>query len=224
MTPHIHYPLTTVAKEFAHLLVQAWDSGKLPQLMRLFEIDGDGGNWGTGFKRTLDVDFEAPDLSVWLELAEFKLVRYIPQKDNRHESTFDILLLQELRNAVQNNFEVSDFFLTTSAVGTIIYGNLHMQEGSNFQSGATNFGDVRISADMLPDKLIEMLGDSFLQKNAEVAAAIEGLKTANQLTQRSKLAKVIEELGRCLEHTANAGTAIAAIGLIHHFLASGVVK
>lgn len=161
--------------------------------------------------------FSVPPMGVLNELSQFGLIlmsKLVLPKGLRCEIT----LLQELRNAVQSDFDVSDYFLTTSAVGTIIYGDLMLEKGALFQSAAAGIGDVTVTAETLPDELIKLLGDEMLRQHSEVAQAIEALKTSDKPTRLQKAGKVIEELGRCLGHLTNTAGALAAIALITRVL------
>jgi hypothetical protein len=208
MKQRVKYPLTPEAKEAAKALVEAWDSKKINQLLNLGIRRGDGKEqwlfWGN--------DFKVPDKAIIYELAAYKLIRLSSGRDN-----VEILLFQELRNAVENDFDVSDFFLTTSAVGTVVYGNLEVREGAIFQSAATNQGDITQNANQLADKLLELLGMDLLQSEPDLEAAIVALKSMDELSRPQKCGKVIQELGGCLGHVANTATILTAISMAVQF-------
>lgn len=202
MQRRVKYPLTPETKAIAEELVNAWNTGKLEQILDV-AVSNHSVLVGGG------VNFQFP-LSALKELEEYRLIRV--------ERTW-VTLLQELRDAVANDFEVSDFFLTTSAVGTIIYGNLTLDKGALFQSAAAGIGDVNVTAQHLPDELVRLLGED--ARRPEIAAAITELKTADESTRLGKMGKVIEELGRGLSHMKNAAGAIEAIILIARILGGG---
>ncbi len=221
------YPLTEGAKEGAKSLISLWDRQLIEQYI-LVDLKWFRGKTTLGYLHIDDYDpeqeyfeklseeqihedwiWELPPAGVLYELAQYGLISVSREKDGNGKQATGILLLQELRNAVENNFEVSDYFLTMNAVGTIVQGNLTIHPGGIMQSAASNTGNIEQNIEQLADDLIAELGMQFVQSNAELRQAIEGLRTATEGNKQSKLGKVISELGRCLGHTANA-TAIAA--------------
>lgn len=201
------YPLTEQAKAIAKALVEAWNSDQLPQLIPLFEIRNDGGSWRTGFKRKLKADFTPPHLATWLELDQYGLIQYIPDGSKDEDRDFEILLLQELRNAVENDFEVSDYFLTMNAVGNIIVNSTT----GPVQGVGYSTGIVHQNVEQLADYITASLGQAFLETQLDLKTAIDELRTAVEADQQSKLGKVISELGRCLQHGANTAAVSAAL-------------
>lgn len=208
------YPLTESARDIARELVAAWNSDHVPQLIPLFEIRNDGGSWHTGFKRALEVTFKPPHLAIWLELAEYGLVRYIPDGSQKEDRNFEILLLQELRNAVENDFEVSDYFLTMNAVGNIIVNSTT----GPVQGVGYSTGIVHQNVEELADYMSASLGQAFLETHTELKNAIDALRIAVGADQQSKLGKVVSELGNCLQHGANTATLVAALTAASPFL------
>ena len=163
--------------------------------------------------------FHVPSFGTLNELAHFGLLT-TDRLGTTDQQRSEITLLQELRNALQNDFDFSDYFLTTSAVGTIVYGDLTLDKDALFQSAAAGVGDVNLSTEAIPDKLIKILGDETLRQHVEIATAIEGLRNADQPTRLEKIGKVIQELGRDLGHLSNTAGAIAAITLLARVLSS----
>ena len=210
MKQRVKYPLTLEAKEAAKMLVETWDSGILEQRFYISETRADGHKSIAMFTGGIDFtsQLQPPPVSILLELSEYNLVR---MQGN------DVLMLQELRNAVENDFDVSDFFLTTSAVGTVVYGNLDVREGAIMQSQANIYGDNTQNANQLADDLLELLGVDLLQSEPDLNAAIIALKSMDELSRREKCGKVIQELGRCMGHAANAGTVLMAISMAVQF-------
>jgi hypothetical protein len=208
------YPLTAQAKDIARILVAHWDAEKLPQLIPLYEIRNDGGSWHTGFKRSLDVEFKPPHLAIWLELAQYGLVRYIPDPSSGDEPNFEILLLQELRNAVATDFDVSDYFITMNAVGNII---VNSTTGA-VQGVGINTGTVHQTVEQLADYISATLGQDFLAVNIELKAAIDELRTATIADQQSALGKVISQLGNSLHLGASTATIVQALTAAAPFL------
>lgn len=220
MSNRVKYPLTEAAKQAAIRLVEEWTKGNLPQLFGV--ADADPGTMMEGRDRKDQINNILPNKAIFFELAQFRLVsiRHIPKRlpEERphyidswgYHEWWEILLLEELRNAVQNDFAVSDFFLTTSTVGSII----NLGEGaslSGIQSIAINYGTAIQNVEQLADKLTDVLGESLLKSNAEIRAAIDALRTADQSNTTNRIGKVIEALGRDMGHVANAATILAML-------------
>jgi hypothetical protein len=149
------------------------------------------------------------------ELKELSGIDFLQQSATKPVlEMYHILLMEELRNAVANDFEVSDYFLTFNAVGNIIY----MKGGilSNIQGAASYFGNIsqRISNPELADQLIAILGQQTLQTDHNLAEAIRELSVSIESERQSKVGKVISELGRCLQHGANVTMVVQAIGFL----------
>lgn len=216
MKERVKYPLTPEAKEVARQLVQDWKHKKIEQLLIFVEEIRHSTLYPMFLDRASGLEHQsAPKQAILMELAEYKLISMKLREGTR---SWDVLLLQELCNAVENDLTVSDFFLTTSAIGTVVYGNLEVREGGSFQSAATNIGDITQTSEALTKELKQVLGMELLQQAPELNHAIEGLKTADEPNRARKAGKVIEELGRCMAHMANAGNAITAIAMIIRFL------
>jgi hypothetical protein len=220
MTERVKYPLTPEAKGMAKRLVNAWNNHNLDQAFYL--IDVTAGNTdklqlrvGLG-GRNIPGDFPL-ELGIFRELAKYGLVDINNILTPRMER-IEVVLLQELWNAVQNDFEVSDFFLTTSAVDTIVYGNLEVKEGATFLSAAANEGHIIQNTGAIAAELEKILGNEMLQRNPALKEALASLHDADEPSRLQKMGKVVEELGRSLYHVGNAGAAISAIALIAKFL------
>jgi hypothetical protein len=204
------YPLTEAAKQAARELVAAWDGGEVDQYFSLPDEPA-----GDDFLVMFGGDRQPPRLSAFLELAYYGLLSM--ERRARLDSTgqyeqdwWEILLLQELRNAVADNFAVSDFFIATSSPGAVI----HLGEGA-----AHGYPPQMESVEQLSDKLMDMMGDSMMDDHPPLRAAIADLRTADTPSEvRQRAGRVIEELGRGIVTLANAGAAIEAIQLIGHFL------
>ncbi len=220
MSNRVKYPLTPEAKLAARTLLESWDSGEIQQAFYLIDQTAGSGAERIDLRAGLGAksSFKPPSLGVIRELGEYRLISLTRVAGSQAER-FEVALLQELRNAVASDFDVSDFFLTISAVGTIIYGDLVMDSGATFQSAAAGVGDVNVTAQQLPDAIVRLLGEDALRP--EIAAAITDLKTADEPTRLEKMGKVIEELGRGLGHLSNTGGALAAIALITKILSGG---
>jgi hypothetical protein len=221
MKQRVKYPLTPEAKEAAKMLVEAWDNKKIAQRLTIYltirneEIQPTDNIDGAGR------DFKRPTLATWWELSKYGLIeRQVNFQETRHQKRlvgWEILLLEELRNAVENDFDVSDFFLTTSAVGTVVYGNLEVREGAIMQSQANIYGDNTQNANQLADELLELLGSDLLQSEPDLENAIVALKSVDESSRAEKCGKVIQELGHCMGHVANTATILTAISLAVQF-------
>lgn len=214
------YPLTDTAKEAAKCLVDGWDSGIIEQQLVLI-ISHYAGGFDVFIHEGHHGDFETPPLPSFLELSHFGLIN-VQRLIREHDENWEILLLQELRNAVRNDFEVSEYFLTMNAVGTVVQGNLTMHAGSVFQSAATNTGTIQQSNEQLADALTMILGQEFLQTQSQLIEAIEQLRISAEAEKPSRSGRVILELGRCLSHGANAAQVLPAIAAISSALAQAI--
>jgi hypothetical protein len=202
------YPLTPETKKFAIELVNAWNTNEIDQLWSFVESTSDDMVlgvilFGIHDDSSLNVQIFRHNLS---ELALYGLVHMTPQSDDGWE----ILLLQELRNAVATDFEVSDYFLTMNAVGNII---INSQTG-NVQGVGYSAGDVTQTIEQLADELIEKLGDSFLRSQEGLHETILQLKVASVAEKRTLLGRIIQQLGKSLEHGAYAGAIITALPIV----------
>lgn len=213
MTDRVKYPLSNNAKVAARELLDYWDSGDINQLFFLMEITSGFGSTDLEYASGLGVykQINLPKLPLLFELSVFNLIKI----DRREESDtlnssltirWEILLLQELRNAVENDFQVSDYFLTVNAVGMVINtdgGNISF-EGA-YQSGASGVVDVHQiqNIEQLPNELTQILGQDLLQQYTDIHNSIQELQTASQSQKRTKL---INTLSILVNHMANGVT------------------
>lgn len=141
------------------------------------------------------------------ELARYGLVEIVIGGND-----ITIILLQELLNSVENDFQVSDYFLTMNAVGTVVNGNMVFDRGSVFQSAASNFGNIsQQNIQAVTDQLSADLGQDILAGNQKLQDAIEALRESVEADRESKVGRVISELGRCIQHGANATVLLPAL-------------
>lgn len=202
------YPLTPTAKEVARTLVDLWNSDQ-PQQFTISITYAEDRVYAV-FVYDAEYEISVSILPSLHELSKFGLIDF-----SRDEDSWSVLLLQELRNAVEMDFEVSEYFLTLNAVGNIIINSTT----GPVQGIGLNTGNVQQSANELADELVLKLGQDFLQTQVELATAINGLRTADKPeTKRLQLGKVISELGHCLQHGANAAMVIAALTTAIPFL------
>jgi hypothetical protein len=218
------YPVTTEAKDAARRLVEGWKTGLVSQRIQVNIGHTMGENRSiVGREITVTVsegvarDFEFPEYPSLWELAHFSLID-VTVRPQQHSANWELLLLQELRNAVESDFEVSEYFLTMNAVGTIVQGNLTLHPGAIMQSAAANVGNIQQGVEQLADDLVAQLGQEFLLSNAELRQAIVNLRTVTEANKQSGIGKVIMELGRCLGHTANTATIAATLVKLAQFL------
>jgi hypothetical protein len=218
------YPLTDEAKQWAVRLVEAWKNGDISQYIEIdydYEIGEEGlaGSAVTG----INFPFKLPGNNVFLELANFNLLNLNinwMSAGGSYYPRYSVLLMQELFNAVESDFEVSEYFLTINAVGTII------QDGAvvtaPFQSAAVGYGSLSqtqtVKNSELADKLIQMLGPQFLESNREIVAAINEFRESIESDRQSKLGKVISQLGNSLQHGANAFVVYQALMYLTPFI------
>ncbi len=197
----VTYPLTESARRVAGALVQEWQRTD-QQMFAFAAIRGGIQIVGTG--RWQFTEFSPASLR---ELAHFGLLELSRSQD----TYWEVLLLQELINAVENAFAVSDYFLTMQAVGTVIVSDGDLTITAPVQGAASVYGSVTQSYEEIAESLRDTLGEELLATHQTLAEAIDGLTAATQKDDQSKLGKVISELGRCFEHGANAAAVSAAL-------------
>lgn len=203
------YPLTETAKTAAIEIVAAWDAGNLEQKVRLAIMRGGDQERPMIVNRpSRDNNFTSPPLATWWELSKFNLVAISADQN------WDILLLQELRNAVATDFDVSDYFITMNAVGNIIVNSTT----GPVQGVGVNTGTVHQTVEQLADYMTATLGQDFLAANIELKAAIDELRTATTADQQSALGKVISQLGNSLHLGASTATIVQALTAAAPFL------
>ncbi len=204
------YPLTPEAKVVASHLVEAWNSGEIDQIFELVDVTAGNVN-RREYNSGLGVpgEFEIPQMGVVRELAVYGLVS-LRVLGNNIKNT----LLQELRNAVATDFEVSDYFITMNAVGNII---INSTTGPVAGMGIGN-APIHQTVEQLSTDLAGRLGDDFLQTQTHLREAIDALSESAEADQQSKLGKVVSELGRCLQHGANTAGVMGAIRVVAAFL------
>jgi hypothetical protein len=207
------YPLTETTKEAARYIVNAWVAENVEQGLTITFSLGDDEVHISGVFGASDA-FVSPPFAVWRELAKFGLVDIVYTAE-----AWDVLLLQELRNAVDSDFDVSEYFLTLNAVGNIII-NSTVQ---NAQGTGVNYGEVNQTIEQLADDIEARLPPEWLQTQVDLKNAIDALREGSG-DKQSKVGKVISELGRSMEHTAHAveiiGALIVATPYLHQLLAS----
>lgn len=194
------YPLTEQAKATARALVTAWDAGAIEQRDLLTSAERIVADRRRSFITILGEDYLPSSL---MELSLFGLLVIEKQQG----ASYNILLLQELRNAVATDFDVSDYFLTLNAVGNIIVNSTT----GPVQGIGVNTGTVHQTVEQLADYMSAILGQEFLATNTELKTAIDELRTAVAANEQSALGKVISQLGNGLQHGANAAAVVTAL-------------
>jgi hypothetical protein len=217
MIERLKYPLSSQAKTLASQLVTDWDASKINQIFRLVESRSSSG-WTTFTSQSdnKSLPFQ-PERALLSELAQYHLIAMNLMRSEEHSDTWEILLLEELRNAVRNEFEVSDFFLTTAAVGTIVQGDLTIHPNANYQSAANVYGDNIQTIDQLSSELEAKLSH-LLEDNHDLQIAITELRSSEEQDRIPKIGKVIMELGRCLQHGSNIAVILSALPMLIQFL------
>jgi hypothetical protein len=217
----LKYPLTELARVSAVNLVDAWRSGKVQQNFTVTDVTNIGST-----HREIAVtigstrDFISPRIENLIELSRFNLITMNVSLSSTGR-TWEILLMQELINAVENDFAVSDYFLTTQAVGTIISSAGSITITGTVAGAASIYGNVSQTVNELAQHLRQELGDELLKHEPDLKLAIEELEVAvKQESRLSAAGKVILELGRVLQHTSNTLGAINAIGLLYNFFSA----
>ncbi len=231
------YPLTPDTKSGAIELVRAWDNGLIDQYIRF--RDSSDGNPKTEISPVSGVtgSLTLPTIGILMELSRYGLIHVEKQVERKKVKTFggvaypageprpptdelshyfwEMVLLQELRNAVENDFEVSDYFLTVNAVGTIIQGDLIAHSGSGFLSSGINYGLMTQNIGTLADSLLMALGDDIDDELRDLIDEAKNLVNAPTDEQRSLASRIMSALNRRIGTMANAA---GAIQLIANFL------
>jgi hypothetical protein len=211
----LRYPLTPKTKTVALKLVEQWDGGKFGQFFHLTNVTAGSVNeigviGGIGVHEGAEI----PPLSNILELSVYGLVQVNPVFKTKETSSgtsistlrWEVLLLEELRNAVAIDFAVSEYFLTVNAVGTIINtsgGNLTIS--APFQSSAALSGDiVQIQKTYsVANELRSLLGEDLLGQYPELRQAIEDVQEADETHLRERLGSLLATLANLV--TVGAG-------------------
>lgn len=205
------YPLTETARTAAKDMLDKWDRHELEQFM---EITTKGQNVtlaGLSQKRILQ-QAGYPLAGILMEMAKYGLIDVKMIFDSEgHTKNIQILLLQELRNAVENDFDVSEYFLTMNAVGTVVQGDLAIHPDSMLQSIGINIGTASQTLQQVTDEVSKILGDAILQTHTELKAAIDDLRKATAANQPTRVMKLVSLLSGGLEDTANTATILSAI-------------
>lgn len=211
MAERVKYPLTNEAKKAAQTLIRAWSKGEIQQVCR-YEVY----HWTHGKVVSKDVRIDLHK-GVMMELAHYQLVEMQPISGGPGDerNAWELLLLQELIDAVNSDFQVSDFYLTTTAVGTIIAGDAIFH--GSYQSAASIHGDNIQTVEQLSRALQEQLG-TLLETETELRTAVEALSSTAKPEQLSTIGAVIMELGRCLQHGSNAAMILSALPLLTQYL------
>ncbi len=212
------YPLTNGAKEAAQRLVELWRNEQIEQIFVIGLSSDSSGTHMFAYEGADNNDLKGITIANLRELSTFGLIDIRISVLDRLQQNWDLLLLQELVNAVDNDFEVSEYFLTMNAVGAIIQGSVNVQSGGTFQSAASNLGDVTLNNAQLADKLTETLSESFLESQAALKDAIDELRESAEVDREPKVGKVISQLGHSLEHGANTAAVVAALMVLARLL------
>lgn len=214
-----HYPLTDEAKEAARNLSASWGR-QLEQYSEWVSMLA-AGETEYNFANVIGAapGFGLPRYGVLQELGHYGLLTLTSGIDQHSQRRMYLNLLQELRNAVENDFLVSDYFLTLNAVGTIVHGNVTVESHGAFQSAA-GFQATNVNVGKLVGDLRVAVGESALRENPALAEAIAELESsADEPTRRAKLGKVVLELGRGMQHVANFAGTLTAIGMFAQMFA-----
>ena len=199
------YSLTDEAKEAAKYLVENWNAGHIEQeFIALTTILGKGRH--EPVVAGSHPNFTCPPFGTLQELSQFDLVK-ITQK----ERSWAILLLQELRNAVESDFEIPDSSGTTTAVGNLF---VNSTTTGPVQGVGINTGEVYQNIEQLANDLSAKLGEEFLQAETQLREAIDALRTSTEANRQPRFGRVVQELGDCLAHSANTVALIQGLGIL----------
>lgn len=211
--PIIKYPLTDPAKQAARDLVEAWDARILPQTMLFGHYVAGKVAIPTFFDyQGTQINYDkAPERGQLYELSHFNL---LVLRTFRDANTLEVVLMQELRNAVHSDFTVSEYFLTINSSGV-----LNMRGGTvNIADNATratprqlaqNNGKAAPAEDIV-ETLREILGD-LPDKRDDLGAALNTLAVADEDAHYVAAMSVIAALGRALNAGEDSDTVMTAL-------------
>jgi hypothetical protein len=221
--PIIKYPLTDPAKDAARDLVAAWDKHILPQTMLFGHyVQGKVAHPTFFDYQGSQIKYDnAPERGLLYELAHFNL---LVLRTFRDANTLEVVLMQELRNAVLSDFTVSEYFLTINSSGV-----LNMRGGTvNIADNATrptprqlaqNNGYAAAAAD-ITETLRELLGD-LLNRREDMAAALNTLAVADEDAHYVAALGVIAALGRALNDGEDSESVMAALDTLTRHVGEG---
>ena len=211
--PIIKYPLTDEAKETARDLVAAWDERILPQTMlfghyiqgkiaipTFFDYQGTQINYDN-----------APERGLLYELSHFNLLIL---RTFRDANTLEVVLMQELRNAVLSDFTVSEYFLTINSSGVLNMrgGTVHIAENATRATPrqlAQNNGNTAPAEDVV-ETLRELLGDLSTERD-DLETALNTLAVADKDAHYVAAMSVIAALGRALNDGEDSDAVMTAL-------------
>lgn len=216
MPGRVKYPLTEEAKEAARGLVEAWNSGELQQLFYVYDVTSLGDEapeiiTGLGATKLRSL----PPLGILLELAQYGLLSLEPSPRSAKGDAWQILLLQELRNAVRSDFEVSDFFLTTTAVGNII---MNATVNAPVQGVGQALAPVTQNVELIVGEIKAMLGERFIEEHPDIERALKEFDDAPAEQLPNKGRRLIKSLAEVLQGVEQAAGVLQAIIFLSQFL------
>lgn len=173
--------LTDDAKKAAQRIASAWENGELNQYIELIIYRGDDQRKVQDILGAKDSFLsDIPPLALWLELGKFNFLEI-----KKEGNGYNVLLMQELRNAVASDFNISDYYLP--------------------------WGSIAKSMDEVVGYLYFKLGDQLVESNAEIKEAIESLKTAPDSEKQSRIKRFMAALVRSMDTGSNAAAIITAM-------------
>lgn len=209
----VKYPLSPEAKQSAKALVEAWQTGAIGQIVSIHIQSGDNEVEWNIFNVIGSMDgIPTIKRESFMELSLFNLINI----DAPGQNYLEILLLEELRNAVENDFAVSDYFLTMNAIGIFNAGG-NINNYGILNAAASSSGNIEQHGDQVADELIKMLG-GVITKNQELETAITELQEADESTFNQRLGNVVMQLGNLLGHGANTAAIIQALAALKQFI------
>lgn len=221
----VQYPLTPEAKQAARYLVEAWDGKLIEQEFVCYKTYPQRGvEKPQLISGQFNSNFRCPPVRCLNEISLFNLINLgIKYVGNDPTTRYHILLMQELRNAVENDFEVSDYFLTFNAVGTIINAaegstvDIHWLQSIAEMYGGTMIGHLETSPE-LAHKIVTTLGQDTLRVNPEIAEVVDKLGKTSQDEQPVVVGQLISELGHRLSKGKDTENTLRAIAIAIKFL------
>lgn len=173
----MQYPLTQSTKDEAKRIVEAWDEGTLNQRFIInYKLSFGDAVWihpPTRWDNPVSPE-------VWEELGEFNLIHCRKTEAAKYE----ILLLEELRYTVQNDFHLSPYYLAKNGSASDISEHLRELLSNQVSSNkklAKAINQLALTDDKpsVVGRIIEQLGHG-LQHGANTVVIIQALMLLSQ--------------------------------------------
>ncbi len=179
----MQYSLTEATKDTARKLVANWMEEELQQTFTANYIAGDNQIRAVFITPDSDIDISKNE-SIWIELEEQGLIKATKIEKQNGSFSYQITMLQELHNAVNNDFTVSPYYLAkmgaSSDISDFLWKLLSNQIESN-EALAEAINELRSTDDKstTAGKIFKQLGNS-LEHGANAGTIIQAVTVLAQ--------------------------------------------